>query len=344
MHVLITGGAGFIGSNAAAHFLNRGDQVTVFDNFSRPGANHNRAWLETTAKRGQLKIIVGDIRESASLEQAISAETQLILHLAGQVAVTTSVSDPRMDFDSNALGTFNVLEAMRQRAPRACLIYASTNKVYGGLTARGVVEEGTRYRFVDRPEGISEDEPLDFHSPYGCSKGCADQYVRDYARIYGLKTVVFRQSCIYGPHQFGVEDQGWAAHFCIAAMKGRVIRIYGNGKQVRDMLWIDDLVRAYAAAYERAESVAGEIYNIGGGPDNTLSVWKEFEPLLRDIFGKPLQVEYHPPRPGDQLIYVSDIQKAKRDLGWQPAVSFPQGLARLCQWMRENAAVFDEIR
>jgi CDP-paratose 2-epimerase len=343
MHVLITGGAGFIGCNAAARFLNRGDQVTVFDNFSRPGADHNRAWLESLAQPGQLQIIRGDIRDSASLEQALSAEIQLILHLAGQVAVTTSVADPRMDFENNALGTFNVLEAMRQRAPDACLIYASTNKVYGGLTARAVAEEPTRYRLVDRPRGIDETEPLDFHSPYGCSKGAADQYVRDYARIYGLKTVVFRQSCIYGPHQFGVEDQGWAAHFCIAAMKGRVIRIYGNGKQVRDMLWIDDLIGAYEAAYERAQAVAGQIYNIGGGPNHTLSVWKEFEPLLQNVFGKPLRVEYHPPRPGDQLIYISDIQKAQRDLGWQPTVSFPEGLQRLCQWIKDNAAVFDKI-
>ena len=343
MSVFITGGADFIGSNAAAHFLNRGDRVTIFDNFSRPGAAYNRAWLEATAKPGQLQIIVGDIRQPAALEQAISPEVQLILHLAGQVAVTTSVSDPRMDFDNNAAGTFNVLEAVRHRAPRACLIYASTNKVYGGLTDRAVKEEGTRYRFVDRPLGIGEEEPLDFHSPYGCSKGCADQYVRDFARIYGLRTVVFRQSCIYGSHQFGVEDQGWAAHFCIAALKGRVIRIYGNGKQVRDMLWIDDLVRAYEAAYQRADTVAGEIYNIGGGPDNTLSIWKEFEPLLGNIFGKPLRVEYHPARPGDQPIYVSNIQKAKRDLGWQPAVPFPQGLAQLCNWAKENAAVFDLI-
>lgn len=344
MHVFITGGAGFIGSNAAAYFLNRGNKVTIFDNFSRPGANYNRAWLEATAKPGQLNIIVGDIRQSALLEQAVSDEIQLILHLAGQVAVTTSVSDPRMDFENNAVGTFNVLEAMRHRAPRACLIYSSTNKVYGGLTTHAVEEESARYRFIDLPMGISEEEPLDFHSPYGCSKGAADQYVRDYARIYGLKTVVFRQSCIYGPHQFGVEDQGWAAHFCIAAMKDRVVRIYGNGKQVRDMLWIDDLVRAYEAAYERADAVAGEIYNIGGGPNNTLSVWKEFEPLLRNAFGKPLQVEFHPPRPGDQVIYVSDIQKAKRDFGWQPAVTFPQGLAQLCQWINNNAIIFDEIR
>lgn len=343
MSVFITGGAGFIGSNAAAYFLNRGDKVTIFDNFSRPGAAHNQAWLEATAKPGQLQIIVGDIRQPAGLERAISSEAKLILHLAGQVAVTTSVSDPRMDFDNNAFGTLNVLEAMRHRAPRACLIFASTNKVYGGLTERAIAEESLRYRFIDRPLGIGEEEPLDFHSPYGCSKGCADQYVRDYARIYGLKTVVFRQSCIYGPHQFGVEDQGWAAHFCIAGIKGRSIRIYGNGKQVRDMLWVDDLLRAYEAAYERGETVAGQVYNIGGGPENTLSVWKEFAPLLQNIFGKPLPVEYHPARPGDQLVYISNIQKAKRDLGWQPAVSFPQGLARLCHWAKENAAVFDSI-
>jgi CDP-paratose 2-epimerase len=343
MRVFITGGAGFIGSNSAAFFLARGHQVTIFDNFSRPGTAHNRAWLEALAKPGQLQFIVGDIRQTASLEQAISAGTQLILHLAAQVAVTTSVSDPRTDFDINAAGTFNVLEAMRRRAPQACLIYSSTNKVYGGLEKRAVKEEAARYRFIDRPLGIDEEEPLDFHSPYGCSKGCGDQYVRDYARIYGLRTVVFRQSCVYGHRQFGVEDQGWAAHFCIAAMKGRPIRIYGNGKQVRDMLWIDDLIRAFESAFERADAVAGGVYNIGGGPDNTLSIWKEFEPFLRNVFGKPIPAEYHPPRPGDQPIYISDIRKAKRELGWQPAVSFPEGLDRLCQWLKENATALDVI-
>ena len=343
MSVFITGGAGFIGSNAVEFFLRKKHRVVVFDNFSRPGSKHNRTWLKRSAAKGQLKIVEADIRDAEALRRAMPGDTELILHLAGQVAVTTSVKDPRFDFEANALGTFNILEAMRQRAPQSCLIYSSTNKVYGGMEQCKVVEKATRYEFGDRKLGIDENEPLDFHSPYGCSKGCGDQYVRDYARIYGLKTVVFRQSCIYGPQQFGVEDQGWAAHFCIAALKMRPIRIYGNGKQVRDMLWIGDLIRAYEAAYQRADAVAGEIYNIGGGPENTLSIWREFEPLLQKIFRKPIQVEFHPARPGDQPVYVSNIQKAKRDLGWQPAVSFPQGLERLCHWIRQHAAVFDEI-
>jgi CDP-paratose 2-epimerase len=343
MRIFITGGAGFIGCNAADFFLRQGHQVMIFDNLSRPGSAHNLAWLQTRAGAGKLQVIRGDICDAALVTKTLPDDTDLILHFAGQVAVTTSVKDPRSDFEANALGTFNVLEAMRCRAPKSCLIYSSTNKVYGGLHGRPLAEEANRYRFTDRPFGIDENEPLDFHSPYGCSKGCGDQYVRDYARMYGLKTVVFRQSCIYGHRQFGVEDQGWIAHFCIAALKRQKIRIYGNGKQVRDVLWIDDLLRAYKIAYERAEVTAGGIYNIGGGPANSISIWKEFAPSLEGLTGEPIRVEYHPARPGDQPIYISDIRKAQRDLGWQPGVSFREGLGRLWNWLNQNASVLGDI-
>src|SRR5229473_1426803 len=226
---------------------------------------------------------------------------------AGQVAVTTSVTDPRTDFDINALGTLNVLEAARLAGRRPPIVTTSTNKVYGELEQVAVVEERRRYRFADRPDGISEDQPLDFHSPYGCSKGAADQYVRDYARIYGLPTVVFRMSCIYGPRQFGTEDQGWVAHFVISALTGKPITIYGNGKQVRDVLFVDDLVRAFRLAADNIDTVAGEVFNIGGGPPNTLSVWDEFGELLRGLTNRTITVEFEDWRPGDQPCYVSNI-------------------------------------
>jgi CDP-paratose 2-epimerase len=343
MCVFITGGAGFIGSNAAEFFLRKGHKVVIFDNFSRPGSSHNRVWLKRTANAGKLKIVKGDICDIAALLRAVPEETKLMLHLAGQVAVTTSVKDPRSDFEANALGTFNVLEAMRGRAPKSCLIYSSTNKVYGGLEKRRVVETATRYKFVDRPFGIDEDEPLDFHSPYGCSKGCGDQYVRDYARIYGLKTIVFRQSCIYGHRQFGVEDQGWIAHFCIAALKKKSIRIYGNGKQVRDVLWIDDLLRAYEMAFKHIAVTAGGVYNIGGGTKNSVSIWKEFHSDLEKLAERQVQVEFHPTRPGDQAIYISDGRKAGRDFGWKPETSFSKGLERLWKWLNENVSILDQI-
>jgi CDP-paratose 2-epimerase len=343
MRIFITGGAGFIGCNAAEFFLRQDHRVMVYDNLSRPGSAYNLAWLETKASAEKLQVVRGDVCDAAKVQETLPADTDLILHFAGQVAVTTSVKEPRSDFEANALGTFNVLEAMRLRAPKAYLIYSSTNKVYGGLQGRSLVEEAVHYCFTDRPFGIDENEPLDFHSPYGCSKGCGDQYVRDYARIYGLKTVVFRQSCIYGHRQFGVEDQGWVAHFCIAALKRQKIRIYGNGKQVRDVLWIDDLLRAYEAAYKRADVTAGGIYNIGGGPANSISIWKEFAPALDALAGRPSQVEYHPARHGDQPIYISDIRKAQRDLGWQPTVSFREGLGRLWKWLNENTSVLGDI-
>jgi CDP-paratose 2-epimerase len=342
MNVFVTGGAGFIGANVAADHLARGDTVTVYDNLSRTGTRGNLDWLRQRAG-GRLRFVQGDIRDASALQAALAPDTDVVYHLAAQVAVTTSVADPREDFEINALGTFNVLEAVRARAPEAVVLYASTNKVYGGMEDV-VVEEGpSSYRYRDFPHGIPEDRLLDFHSPYGCSKGAGDQYVRDYARIYGLRTVVMRQSCIYGTRQFGVEDQGWVAHFCISARLGRPITIYGDGKQARDVLWIDDLVAAYRAAIEHIDVAAGSIYNVGGGPGNTVSIWREFAPRLERLAGREIEVAYGPWRPGDQPVYVSDVRRAERDLGWRPATSFDEGLARLWAWVDANPHLFDSF-
>jgi CDP-paratose 2-epimerase len=332
MRIYITGGAGFIGANVADHHLERGDDVVIFDNLSRPGTTRNLEWLR--GRHGEkLTVVSGDIRDFNAVWAGLWPTADRVYHLAAQVAVTTSVKDPRNDFEVNALGTLNVLEAVRRFAPDAVVVYASTNKVYGRMDDVAVVERPTRYRYRDHPLGISEDRPLDFHSPYGCSKGCGDQYVRDYARIYGLRTVVMRQSCIYGTRQFGIEDQGWLAHFCIAACHGRPITIYGDGKQVRDVLWIDDLVAAYDAAAEHIDVAAGQVYNIGGSSANTVSAWAEFGVLLQELAGDPIDVSFAAWRPGDQPIYVSDISKAHRDLGWWPQVSLEEGLGRLWHWV-----------
>ncbi len=332
---LITGGAGFIGSNLADALASDGWVVWIFDLLARPGVERNLTWLQER-HGGRVRFIRGDVRDFPAVAEAVR-QAEVVFHLAAQVAVTTSLIDPRTDFEINALGTLNVLEAARQARHRPIVLYTSTNKVYGAMEEVPVVEEATRYRYADRPFGIDERQPLDFHSPYGCSKGAADQYVRDYARIYGLPTVVFRMSCIYGPRQFGTEDQGWVAHFVISAMTGRPITIYGDGKQVRDLLFVTDLVAAMRAAVERIDRTAGQVYNIGGGPEHTLSVWHEFAPLLAEILGRPLD----PPafgswRPGDQKVYVSDIRKAMRDLDWRPQVGVREGLTRLAEWVREN--------
>src|SRR5579862_1357593 len=271
MKVIITGGAGFIGSNAAARVLGRGEEAVVFDNLSIPGAQQYLEWLRGRGLKHFLRI---DVRDSRDTEMAFAShqDAGLILHLAGQVAVTTSVTDPRSDFEANALGTLNVLEALRLNRMAVPLIYSSTNKVYGGMEDLEVVQRDGRYAYADVPGGISESRGLDFHSPYGCSKGAGDQYVRDYFRIYGIPTVVFRQSCIYGYRQWGMEDQGWVAWFMIASNLGRPITVYGDGRQVRDLLFIEDLLDAYDAAWRHIDTAAGKVYNIGGGPRNVLSL------------------------------------------------------------------------
>jgi CDP-paratose 2-epimerase len=336
--ILITGGCGFIGSNLAAHFLAKGWEVVAFDNFSRPGAESNAAWLEQQAA-GRLSIVIGDIRDYEPLCEAMQG-VDVVAHLAAQVAVTTSVQNPREDFLINALGGFNVLEAARQCGSDPIVLYASTNKVYGGLESLQVELNGLRYELADYSLGVSEDFPIDLHSPYGCSKGAIDLYMLDYARIYGLKTVVFRQSCIYGPRQFGVEDQGWVAHFVISAALGRPITIYGDGKQVRDILHVSDLIRAFERAIERIEICQGQAYNLGGGPQNSLSLL-ELIGRLETHQAQQVAITFGDWRPGDQKVYVSDLRKAKRDLGWEPLIGVEQGLDDLRGWVDANRELFE---
>jgi CDP-paratose 2-epimerase len=339
-HYLITGGAGFIGSNYVNRLLERGEKVTVLDNLSRAGAPHNLAWLRSKFGSDSFQMVTGDVRDAALLTAA-ARNADIIVHLASQVAVTTSVTHPREDFEINALGTFNALEAARLSGRNPLFLYASTNKVYGGMEEVGVCELENRYAYADLPQGVPETMPLDFHSPYGCSKGSGDQYVRDYYRIYGLPTVVLRQSCIYGPRQFGIEDQGWVAWFVIAALYGRPITIYGDGKQVRDILFVDDLLDSYDQALSQIDATAGKVYNIGGGPQNTLSVWTEFHPLLERLAGKSVTAHRQDWRPGDQRVFVADIRKARAELGWQPRVGVEEGIHRLVDWVRENKTYFE---
>jgi CDP-paratose 2-epimerase len=340
--ILITGGAGFIGSNLANRLISEGHQITIFDNLSRSGCEANIAWLQETHGRHAVQFIKADLTDFEALKTA-AAGVQRIYHLAGQVAVTTSVVNPRQDFEANALGTFNVLEAARQVADDPILLYASTNKVYGGMEEIVITEQASRYWYADYPMGIPETQPLDFHSPYGCSKGAGDQYTRDYARIYGLRTVVIRQSCIYGYRQFGIEDQGWVAWFIIAVLKQRPLSIFGDGKQVRDVLFIDDLLNAYEAVVQNIETSAGQVYNVGGGAVNTMSIWAEFGPLLEELMGRKISVNFGDWRPGDQRVFVGDIRKAERELGWQPQVSVRDGVSRLYHWIKENQHLFQHL-
>ncbi len=336
---LVTGGAGFIGSNYVDRLLGRGEEVIVYDNLSRAGARSNLEWLQQKHGRDSFSLVVGDVRDAEGLAK-VAREVDVVVHLASQVAVTTSVIQPREDFEINALGTFNVLEAARLSGRQPVILYASTNKVYGGMEEVAIEKQDSRYAYFGLPQGVPETQPLDFHSPYGCSKGSGDQYTRDYQRIYGLPTVVFRQSCIYGPRQFGVEDQGWVAWFIIAVAKGRPIKIYGDGKQVRDLLYISDLLDAYDLALAQIEKTSGQVYNLGGGPDASISVWREFGPLLERIFNREISVEWGDWRPGDQKIYISDIRKASNDLGWAPRVGVEAGVERLASWVNENRDLF----
>jgi CDP-paratose 2-epimerase len=335
----ITGGAGFIGSNYVHRLVQRGENVTVYDNLSRAGAGRNVAWLEESFGKDAFRLIVGDLRDADLLRES-AREADVFVHLAGQVAVTISVTNPRADFEANALGTFNALEAARLSGKDPIFLYSSTNKVYGGMEDVEIVEEATRWRYKDLTGGVPETQPLDFHSPYGCSKGTGDQYVRDYARIYGLRSVVFRQSCIYGPRQFGVEDQGWLAWMTIAAVTGRPITIYGDGKQVRDVLHVHDLLDAYDAAIERIDRARGEVYNMGGGPRNVLAVWAEFGPILERLLGKEIEVAHADWRPGDQRVFYADYSKAQGELGWEPKIDLEEGIEMLFDWVKANQELF----
>ena len=334
-NVLITGGAGFIGSNLAASLLRAGAFVRVVDDLSRPGVEHNLRMLRSLA--GDFEFIRGDVRDMEMANIAVS-DVDEIYHLAAQVAVTSSVTDPRRDLETNLLGTFNVLEAARQSGRLSFFLFTSTNKVYGELTHLPIVEDSTRYRFAGR-EGINETQSLDFHSPYGCSKGAAEQYVRDYARIYGLPTVVFRMSCIAGPQQFGNEDQGWLAHFLYAALEQCPLTIYGNGKQVRDVLHVDDLVNAMQHAYDLRSATAGEIYNLGGGPQNATSLLEVLS-SVEQLTGRSLRAFWDLPRAGDQKIFVADTTKFQRATGWQPTRSLEQTMLDILAWRKEHEPFF----
>jgi CDP-paratose 2-epimerase len=340
-YVLVFGGAGFIGTNLCLSALARGYQVILFDNLSRRGTDLN--WRLLKAQGGdKIQLVRRDLRDAEAVRHFLAEhhEAEAIFHLAGQVAVTTSIKNPREDFEINLLGTLNILEGMRLENIQAPLLYASTNKVYGKLAELRIREEETRYQFADHPTGISEQHPLDFHSPYGCSKGGADQYVLDYARVYGLKTLVFRQSCIYGYYQFGIEDQGWVAWFTIASLFDMPITIFGDGKQVRDILFIDDLINAYWLALSKLETTAGKAYNIGGGAYQ-LSL-RELLTLLREKLAKPIPTHSAEPRQGDQKVFVCDTRQAAQDFGWQPQISAEEGIHLLIEWVVANRALFVE--
>jgi len=339
MRILITGGIGFIGCNTVKWFRKLGHNVTVLDNLSR--SKENLEWLSN--QFNNLDFVYADIVDAQRIEDVVNqGRFDVIIHLAAQVAVTKSVANPRYDFEVNALGTLNLLEAIRLYSPNTILLYASTNKVYGQLSDLRIRTSGKRYELENHADGISEHQPLDFHSPYGCSKGAADAYVIDYARIYGLRTICLRQSCIYGYRQFGVEDQGWVAWFIIAHLLRRPITIYGDGRQVRDVLFIDDLMDCYLKAVfalEKDGDLSGRAFNIGGGPQNALSLL-EFIELLKDISGRRVNYSFADWRPGDQRVFVSDILSATACLGWKPQISVREGVQRLYNWVQDNLDLF----
>lgn len=333
--VLITGGAGFIGSRLAVRLISEGHEVLVLDNLSRAGSCLRLDWLRSACGRQSFEFCRVDITDAPAL-CPLFRRSDWIFHLAGQTALALSIRNPRLDFEANALGTLNVLEAARLSDRDPIVIYSSSNKVYGKLSGHQIRETESRYELLDLPFGVAEDQPLDFQSPYGCSKGAGDQYVLDYARIYGLRTVVMRQSCIYGPWQLGSQDQGWLAWFLSAASKRQPITVFGNGKQVRDVLFVEDLLDVYLAAISHIDRISGSVYNIGGGPQNSISIWMEFRLLLEEMLGHPIQVAHEDWRPGDQRMYISDIRKATRDLGWTPRVRFQEGIRRLGGWLQQQ--------
>jgi len=330
---LITGGCGFIGTNCVDFYLKKGYKVIVFDNLSRAGAKENLKWLKS--QKGRFIFVKGDIRDDKKLLATFKKyKPDLIYHLAAQTTMVTSVENPREDFEINALGSFNVLEAMRKTKSRAAAVYSSTNKVMGELLYIPIVEKKKRYDYKNI-KGVDEHFSLDFHGPYGCSKGCGDQYFLDYARIYNLNTIVFRQSGIFGPHQFGIEEQGWLAWFTNALLFDKPVTIFGDGKQVRDVLYIDDLLQAFDLAFKNIKKTRGKVYNIGGGPKFSLSIWELFE-ILEKLAGKKFNYSFDSWRPGDQKVYISDIRKAKKDFDWVPKISPKEGVTRLYNWISQN--------
>ncbi len=335
--VLITGGCGFVGTNLAHRLLESGTRVRVFDNCSRAGVERNLEWLQDT-HGDLLEVVQGDVRDDAAVRKAVKNTSQ-VFHFASQVAVTTSLIQPIDDFEINARGTLNLLEAIRHSATPPSLVFTSTNKVYGGLEDVSMRLNGERYEPENaqvRDNGIGEARPLDFHSPYGCSKGAADQYVIDYARTFDLPAVVFRMSCIYGPHQFGNEDQGWVAHFLIRALQNETISLYGDGKQVRDILFVEDLVDAFLLAQQNMSTLSAQAFNIGGGPQNTVSLLELLDSIA-ELHGQKPEVSFADWRPGDQRYYVSDTKKFQQATGWQPQYNVQEGIKVLYEWLQDNA-------
>ena len=322
MKILITGGAGFIGTNAAQFFLPEAEKIIVLDNFLRPTSKKNADYLKKLSAK--IEIYPESILNTSLLEK-LSSKVDVIIHLAGQVAVTTSLDSPQNDFEINAVGSFSLLECVRKYNPKAVIVYASTNKVYGDL------EEVK----INKKKGVDESTPVDFYSPYGCSKGAADMYMRDYSRSFGLKTVVFRQSCIYGPWQYGVEDQGWLAFFTRQILNENIITIFGNGKQVRDLLYVDDLLKAYSFAIEKIHEIRGEVFNIGGGPENALSLVEAID-KLEAVSGKKAKVSFGKKRIGDQDFFVSNNNKLGKKLDWKVNIKVDDGLSRMMKWCKKN--------
>ena len=340
MRLLITGGCGFLGSNLAADTLARGDELIVFDSLYRNGSRDNLTWLQS---QGEFRFEHGDIRNPNDITRLISeTKPDAIFHLAGQVAMTTSIADPRKDFEVNVIGTHNLLEAVRQYAPDSTVVYSSTNKVYGDLGQYRYREKETRYECIEQPKGFNETTLLEFHSPYGCSKGAADQYMLDYARIFDLKTVVFRHSSMYGGRQFATYDQGWVGWFCQKAIEtknghmNKPFTISGNGKQVRDVLHADDMKSLYFAALKNIEKAKGNSFNIGGGIENSLSLLELFS-ILEHKLSVKLLYEKLPVRVSDQKVFIADISKANDLMGWRPNVSASSGLDKMLEWVNGEA-------
>lgn len=334
--VLITGGAGFVGVNLAAHLLANGERVRVLDSLVRAGSERNIEWLRRNHPH-QVDFVEADVRSPQAVAAAMNG-IEHVVHLAAQVAVTSSLVDPAFDFDVNAFGTMNVLEAARRATHAPSLIFTSTNKVYGGLDDLRVRSEGRRYMPTGprvRSHGIDESRSLDFHSPYGCSKGAAEQYVLDYSRSFGLRTAVFRMSCIYGPHQHGNEDQGWVAHMLRAALAGEPITIYGDGKQVRDVLFVDDLVNALSRARRDIDRLSGRAFNIGGGPANTVSLLELIE-QLEQLLARRVELNFASWRVGDQRYYVSDTSRFQTATGWLPRTKVAEGVEALYEWLTSS--------
>lgn len=341
MRLLITGGCGFLGSNLAFDALAHGDELLVFDNLQRMGSTENLGWLRS---QGSFQFVHGDIRNANDVSRLVqNFQPDAIFHLAGQVAMTTSIDNPRLDFEINAGGTFNLLEAVRQFAPKAIIAYSSTNKVYGDLENYAYRESDTRFTCVEYPEGFDETTQLSFHSPYGCSKGTADQYMQDYARIFGLKTVVFRHSSMYGGRQFATYDQGWIGWFCQQALNCKSgqskepFTISGTGKQVRDVLHAQDMKTLYRAAVTHIDAARGQAFNIGGGIGNSLSLLELFT-LLERMVGVKLDYTRIPARSSDQRVFVADIKKARQLLNWQPTVNCETGIGKMIDWTAQMAA------